>query len=286
MTRLAIKPVHRADLLRLVRDVMRGTQRADTSVPAPEATPRSGLSLLVAEDFADNRVLVEAYLQGTPHQVVFAFNGRHAVELYREGAFDLIIMDIQLPEMDGLAATRAIRAIEAEESREPVPILACSAHAHVDAVSDSVAAGCTSHLAKPFSKAALLSALDTFGAHRLQGEARSTDLDVQVPDDMQELAVEYLESRRADIPRARHQLATGGFSDLRVLGHNIAGSGTSYGFAEITRLGHALVDAARAGDAAACAAGIDALDAYVGRASLALGIAAPNAELREQPTNG
>ena len=87
------------------------------------------------------------------------FAGAIAVACFGQQHYDLILMDVQMPVMDGHAATRAIRDFEAASGREPVPIIALTAHAVKEDMERSLAAGCTAHLTKPIKKQVLLDAL-------------------------------------------------------------------------------------------------------------------------------
>src|SRR5690606_36519036 len=93
----------------------------------PVATANA-LSILLAEDHPTNQALAIAVLERRGHRVALAENGRIAVELYRDQAFDLILMDVQMPEMDGVQATATIRDIE-ENSGKHTRIIALTAHA-------------------------------------------------------------------------------------------------------------------------------------------------------------
>ena len=118
-----------------------------------------GLRVLLVEDSEDNRVLIEQFLAATPHHLEAAQNGAEAVSKVHAGRFDVILMDIQMPVMDGYAATRAIRVWERERGIVPQRILALTAHALDEDREKSREAGCDGHLSKPIRKRRLLAAL-------------------------------------------------------------------------------------------------------------------------------
>jgi CheY-like chemotaxis protein len=93
-----------------------------------------------------------------------AENGQIGLEQCMAGQYDLVLMDVQMPVMDGLTATRAIRAWERANFRPPTPIVALTANAMAADVQQCLEAGCTSHLAKPIKKPVLLEALRRYVA--------------------------------------------------------------------------------------------------------------------------
>jgi two-component system cell cycle response regulator DivK len=103
-------------------------------------------TVMVVEDFEDNRFMMRRLLEMSGYRVVEAINGEQAVELAERERPGLILMDLSLPLLDGLAATRRIR--EHEELRE-VPIVAVSAHDTADFHADALAAGCNDYVTKP-----------------------------------------------------------------------------------------------------------------------------------------
>ena len=118
--------------------------------------------ILLVEDTEDNRRLVEHFLGGDRYNLQIAENGREAVDMYKGGSFDLILMDMQMPVMDGYEATRQIRGLEKEEGRSAIPIIAFTAHALKEEVEKCIDAGCTFHLAKPVKKKELLKIISSF----------------------------------------------------------------------------------------------------------------------------
>ncbi|MEE4212749.1 MAG: response regulator, partial [Parvularcula sp.] len=118
-----------------------------------------GLRVLVAEDIVVNRQVLAAICKPLDLHLTMAENGRDAMESLREGQFDAVLMDLRMPVMDGLEATRRIRAGEAGERSAEVPIIALTANAMQEHVDASLRAGADAHVAKPVNRAALVAAL-------------------------------------------------------------------------------------------------------------------------------
>ncbi|MEO5344805.1 MAG: PAS domain S-box protein [Magnetococcus sp. YQC-9] len=127
--------------------------------PLPDGQTERPLRILLAEDVEENRVLFEAYLSRTPHHITMVNDGVEALEQVKTAQFDVVVMDVQMPRMDGYSATRLIRAWEIEAGREPMPIIALSAHAMEGEMERSREAGCSLYLSKPIRKKMLLDAL-------------------------------------------------------------------------------------------------------------------------------
>ncbi|MBF0622293.1 MAG: PAS domain S-box protein [Magnetococcales bacterium] len=125
----------------------------------------NALSILLVDDAPDNVLLVQAYLKKTAHRLTIAENGKQAVEAFEASTFDLILMDIQMPIMDGYEATRRIRQIEQQRDTQPIPIIALTAHAMTEDTRTALEAGCSLHVSKPIKKARLFEVLLTMTQH-------------------------------------------------------------------------------------------------------------------------
>ena len=123
---------------------------------SPEAEARAGLSVLVADDHPTNRKVVELILSQIDARMVLVENGQQALDACRDDHFDIVLMDMQMPVMDGLTATREIRALEAREGRPRTPVVMLTANALAEHVAAANAAGADRHLAKPFDAAELI----------------------------------------------------------------------------------------------------------------------------------
>ena len=241
---------------------MGASTRAVEDAPATGVRP---LAILVAEDVADNRLLVQAYLKGSPHVVTFAYEGRQAVELFEAATFDVVLMDVQMPVMDGLEATRLIRAFERAQGRPRTPVVAVTATAGAADAEASRAAGCDAHLVKPISKRALLATLASVTAG--SGAPAADEAAVEATVEFAALVEGYLANQRLEVEKLKRAASASDFPRLRTIGHNLAGTGTSFGFPELTRLGRLLEASARAGDRDAAGAQVEAIDGYLSRAS-------------------
>ena len=123
-------------------------------------TPGSGeLGLLVAEDSDDSFAVFASFVKGEGHHITRAVNGAEAVEIFKAGRFDMVVMDVNMPVMDGYTATRAIRDWETQQGRARLPILLLSAEDARRQMRIGAAAGCSGYLTKPTPKRELLCAL-------------------------------------------------------------------------------------------------------------------------------
>ncbi|WP_193771196.1 hybrid sensor histidine kinase/response regulator [Candidatus Magnetaquicoccus inordinatus] len=138
------------------------TTPPNTNIPAVLPGHSAALSILLVEDMEENQLLLRAFLKETSHQLTLAHNGAEAVALVQQHSYDLILMDIQMPIMDGYTATRQIRLWEKEHGQPTCPIIALTAHALEGEAKRSQEAGCQLHLTKPLKKKHLLDILRQF----------------------------------------------------------------------------------------------------------------------------
>jgi CheY-like chemotaxis protein len=122
-----------------------------------DETNNSRRVVLVVEDFEDNRFMMRRLLEMSGYRVVEAVNGNQAVEAAASERPDIILMDLSLPMLDGLAATRRIRT---QDGLRKVPIVAVSAHDSADFHAEALAAGCNEYVTKPIDFDQLVQLLD------------------------------------------------------------------------------------------------------------------------------
>ena len=218
---------------------------ADPEVPLP------ALRILMAEDSQDNITIVLAYLEATPYHVTVAETGDTACQMFMAGHYDIVLMDRQMPGMDGLTATRNIRAWEKANDRKPTPIIALTASALKGDRETCLAAGCTAYLTKPIKEGVLLQAIKDYS---MVGE--SAPQQAEAPQDrnsraalrLAERTPAYLENCRNNVIAINAALDQADFETVIILGHNMRGSGGGFGFQAITEIGAGLEQAADLAD--------------------------------------
>ena len=286
--RYVLKPVRRGDLWTTVAAVCAGAVdehalHNDAATPSvndrgashdfrlKRAAPsraavvlKKPLRILLAEDSPDNRLLVEAYLKDTPYQLDHAENGEVAVHKFMTGHYDAILMDIQMPVMDGYEAVAEIRRLEQGDHRRPTPIIALTASAHDEAVRRSLKMGCDAHVTKPVKRSTLLETIRGAVEPAVQGAPSGAAMPangaggtamvpdqpivVQIDQDLSDLVPGFLGRKREDARALRSAVERGDADTIARLGHKMKGEGGSYGLDAITDFGRDLEQAGKEKD--------------------------------------
>jgi CheY-like chemotaxis protein/HPt (histidine-containing phosphotransfer) domain-containing protein len=204
------------------------------------------LRILLVDDVEMNRELAGEMLRGSGHIVTEAISGIEALRLARADDFDVVLMDMRMPGMDGLEATRQIRAIEG--ARGQTPIVAVTANATDEHAVKCRAAGMTGHLAKPFSKEELLAAVARAITERSGKQAADAPaFDAEALEQLarfmsEELIEQHLRelSRRIEavLRRLDGQEPSAKDPMLAEMTHELAGSAGTYGFAALSAAAH------------------------------------------------
>ena len=214
---------------------------------------RSGLRILVAEDNVVNLAVATGILEKQGHLLVHAANGREAVDAFSDGSFDLILMDVQMPEMDGMEATRRIRELE-EVIASHTPIVAMTAHAMAGDRERCLAAGMDDYVSKPLRKEDLLRAVE--GAKRAANKQRNSpiltfprpasdellvdidqlrDVTDNEPDRMRRLIGIYLSQAAPMLEELNAAIQTNSSGEVSRLAHKLVGSSLSCGVKVFTK---------------------------------------------------
>jgi len=228
-----------------------GSHAAALEVPETNTerrqAPPGALRILVADDSEENRFLVAEYLKDLGYRLDFAENGQVAVEKFCVGTYDLVLMDLQMPLLDGYAATRRIRGWEEDQKLPPTPVVALTASALESDVQKAMDAGCSAYLRKPVRLATLL---ETVGRHARKSEAGASaappeKIPIRADTRLRAVIPGYLANRRKDVSNILAALERSAYQAVRDLGHKMSGTGGGYGFPRITEIGAALERAAK-----------------------------------------
>ncbi len=225
---------------------------------APRAAARlDGLRILVAEDGLDNQRLIRVVLTKAGAEVEVAENGRIAMERVEAKPPDIILMDMQMPEMDGYQATRLLR-----EKGVDIPIVALTAHALTEDRELCLSAGCTDYMSKPIDRRQLVETVakltggrtsavaDADGGKASETPAVQGAITSEYADDsdLAEVIDEFIAGLGDQVVAMRQALANGHFEEFRRLSHQLKGAGGSYGFPCLTDVAKKLEELAKAAD--------------------------------------
>ncbi|MCP4692728.1 MAG: response regulator, partial [Desulfobacterales bacterium] len=167
------KPVNRADLLEgilLALGKRKDDEKETRSIEKSGVATRRPIRILLAEDIAANRKVIRLYLKNRAVELDMAEDGKIALEKFKSRKYDVVLMDIEMPVMNGLEATRAIRDFEKKTNAPGAPIIALTAHAFKEHQRKCFEAGCDDFLTKPLKKANLFEALDKILANAVGGD--------------------------------------------------------------------------------------------------------------------
>ncbi|MEW5726167.1 MAG: response regulator, partial [Thermodesulfobacteriota bacterium] len=233
--------------------------------------------------YLPNRKTIEMFLKKTPVILETAENGRTAVEKVQADDYDLVLMDLEMPVMDGLAATRNIRKWEQENDRPPIPIIALTAHAFSEHRAQCLEAGCSDFMPKPVKKKHLLETIWKYSA-AFPPASREAEAPVKEPapaagtppppelekthtvvvhDDLAGIIGDYLRSLKDDLRTMAKAYKDKDFDTLFSLAHDLKGSGGSYGLDRVTEIGAAICRLAQAKDLPAIARQVKDLADYL-----------------------
>ncbi|HEY8036084.1 MAG TPA: PAS domain S-box protein [Methylobacter sp.] len=257
------KPVKKGELLNVLHNIFNASKtevaEAAGEVLLTEQDSYRTLHILLVEDNEDNRTLIGFYLNKTAHQIDIAENGQVAVDKFKANRYDLVLMDIQMPVLDGYSATTQIRAYEQQQHLERTPILALTAYALKEEMEKCLKVGCDAHLTKPIKKDKLLAVINEYS---LIKPVASTELELHLDPDLLPLIPNYLKNRTNDIAAMQQALSEGDFELILRLGHSMKGSGGGYGLDKISVIGAQLERLAKLSNGEAIREQIDELQQY------------------------
>lgn len=257
--------------------------------------PPKGLTVLLADDVEVNRELAKAVLERYEHRITEATNGQEAYDAFASGQFDIVLMDVQMPEMDGLQAATAIRKLEQERGLERTPIVAMTAYAGKDDRDKCLSAGMDDYLSKPVKPAQVLEILQRYCGdvvteqqpEAVAAPAPATAVEDEIPVYAKADLLERLGGAEALIPRfmglffkgvepnmaaLEEAIAEGNPDKVRTSSHAIKGSSANIGAMQMRETVAAIEADAKTGDISGAPAGFERLKQQLEEFRAAVGL--------------
>jgi two-component system, sensor histidine kinase and response regulator len=182
ISRYLTKPVIQSELLDAILQVMNISQSPALRSDFTPIVPCRPLRILLAEDGLANKIVAKGLLEAGGHQVIIADDGRAAIERWESDSFDLILMDMHMPDVDGIQATMEIRRRELITRRGPIPIIAITAAAMPEDARQCLQSGMDAFLAKPLQPELLYETLAKFAKGKT--EVRGSSIAGQLPSEI------------------------------------------------------------------------------------------------------
>jgi signal transduction histidine kinase/DNA-binding response OmpR family regulator/CHASE3 domain sensor protein len=206
--------------------------------------------LLLVDDNEENRFIVKRYLNDFGLEIVEAVDGEDAIATFKRQKFDLVLMDINMPKKDGLAATKDIRTWEKAGGHEHTCIIALSANALSQEFKKAQEVGCDDYLTKPISRLKLITTLRKWMGEQppVQESKAMNDDEVDVDEELLALVPAYIENRKKDVELLREALNKKDIAVIGKISHNIKGTALSYGQTELDKISQVLNHASKEGD--------------------------------------
>lgn len=221
--------------------------------------------ILAVDDTPALRALLQLCLTRAGYETDLAEEGRSAVEMFLAGTYDAVVMDVQMPMMDGLTAVARMREWERDRDRAPVPMLALTANTEPSDLRKCLEAGFTGTISKPFAREELLAVVAReLGAAPAGGGRILVAADPEFAD----LIPAFLDNCRRETAAMRQALARGDYPALAAASHKLAGAGASFGFLPLSDESRLIEAAAKSADPAGVKAHLEAIRLYLEKVSV------------------
>jgi CheY-like chemotaxis protein/HPt (histidine-containing phosphotransfer) domain-containing protein len=223
--------------------------------------------ILAVDDTPALRALLQLCLTRGGYQVDLAEEGMTAVEMFLAGTYAAVVMDIQMPVMDGLAAASRMREEEKSRGRAPVPILALTANSEPSDLRKCLEAGFTGTIRKPFGREELLAVV----ARELGAEpAPASDGRILVTADPEfaDLIPTFLDNCRREASSMKQALERGDYPAIAASSHKLTGAGASFGFQPLSDESRRIEAAAKSADPAGVETHLEAVRLYLEKVSV------------------
>ena len=271
------KPIRKQDLIRVLFAVLgdRKPESMPFDVPRDRGIAPGPMTLLLAEDIPANRKVIHNYLKEFPITIVDAENGVDAIEKMNTQNFDMILMDREMPVMDGLTAVRTIRKKEKEKGLNRTPIVELTAHAFGHNRDESIEAGCDEFLTKPVKKNDILRVIAGYQKNASPGSGATAARQmapekkkavchtVQISKEMEELIPEFFDEVTVEVEKMHSALEERDFKTLKRLAHGYKGASASYEMIYLSKLFKGVESAADIADIDAVGAELSNVKDYI-----------------------
>jgi CheY-like chemotaxis protein len=254
---------------------MNTEQTTPPEIHSEPSKARVACSILLVEDSPDMVRLVQTYLSDPRIALTVAMNGREGIEAVQKSVFDLVLMDIGLPDMDGYAAIREIRKWETANSSSRTPVAALTAISDFDESTRILAAGFTLHLVKPITRQTLLQIVSQYGARARSPKGEKTVRPEKSADQaVRELVPEYLSNLNQMVAQMESAMEDRAYGQVRTFAHQIKGTGSAFGFPIVSEYGKQIEKASAMGDGPTIVHQLSSLNGYLKQAAATLELAA------------
>lgn len=251
-----IKPILKEDLLLIIsRALNESVEIQSAPAEVKESVDEKPLKILLVDDNFENRLVIKSFLKNYPWKIEEAKNGVEALNFFKQGSFDIVLMDMQMPIMDGYTATRELRKYEEEEKLKPTPVLALTAFAMKEEIEKSLDAGCHHHVSKPVSKDGIINCIKNL----------TSEILVVADKDLEDLIPDYLKNRSLEVIKLKEALAGSDLKLIQEIGHKLRGSAGSYGFENLSVIGKEIEENAKIGNKIVIRQMINQYELYLAR---------------------
>ncbi len=232
-----------------------GKQQKQKEIPS-----LSDLRLLLVDDSENNRFVVKTYLGDTNVEIISAVNGQEGFEQFKSQEYDIVLLDMQMPVMDGYTMAEEVRKWEKEKGLSHTPIIAMTAFAHDTDAEKCLNAGCDVHLTKPVSREELFAAIRYLFEKQFKGEELENIATIE--ERIKNLAPKFLVSVANEIQKMYLELEKENYDKISIHGHMLKGEGEAWGFPEITRMSAKIQELVKTNDLEEIKPALDALSEY------------------------
>lgn len=228
---LLVKPILKDELLNAIQKALHSksgvmSEKIAQNITSKEVLLGSDKKVLLVDDNEDNLKVARAFLKNAKFNIQEARNGKEALKLYQANQFDVVLMDMNMPVMDGYIAAAEIRKIENDRNKAFTPIVALTAYAHSEEIQKSLYSGCNAHLTKPYSKKDLINLMISL----------TEPLEVNPSSEIADLTPDYLQSRVEEVRVLKSLMANKEFKQIEQIAHKVAGSAGSYGLGKLSEI--------------------------------------------------